>query len=322
MPDNKHKITKDPITGAETTGHIWDDDLQEFNNPLPAWWVWAFYATIIFTIVYWIIYPSWPTNFAKRGFIEGVSSITFKADSIKDGKRIIAGGEEITVPWNTRALLARQMQNDPNELKRQKMVKKVAGMALADVAKDPSSSAFVRAYGKGIFGDYCAGCHQAGGQGIIGHYPNLVDDAWLWGGDATNIEKSIRKGHIGNMPKHEGILTDAEITQAAHYVLSLSGEKTDAGFVDKGKVIFNTKGCSGCHTPAATGMAALGAPNLTDKIWTEADVPGAKTAEDKVNVVKAVISDGFSREMPAFESRLSNDEIKVLVAYIKLLSSN
>ena len=141
MSDNKHKITKDPLTGVETTGHVWDDTLQEFNNPLPTWWLWAFYATIIFSIVYWIIYPSWPTNFAKRGFIEGATSISFNADS----------GEEVTVPWNTRALLAHEMQNDPNELKRNEMVKKVASMALADVAKDPDSSAFVRAYGKGIF---------------------------------------------------------------------------------------------------------------------------------------------------------------------------
>lgn len=322
MSDNKHKITKDPITGVETTGHIWDDDLQEFNNPLPTWWVWAFYATIIFTIVYWIIYPSWPTNFAKRGFIEGATSISFKADSIKDGKKVFAGGEELTVPWNTRALLAHEMQNDPNELKRQAMVKKVAGMALADVAKDPDSSAFVRAYGKGIFGDYCAGCHQAGGQGVIGDYPNLVDDAWLWGGDPADIETTIRKGRKGNMPAHASTLTDSEQTEAAHYVLSLSGEASDSAMVEKGKGIYNAKGCSGCHTPTGVGMKALGAANLTDKIWTQANVPAAADTAAKVKAVKTVIAKGIQREMPAWESRLSDDEIKVLVAYIKLLSSD
>lgn len=319
---NKHKITKDPLTGAETTGHVWDDTLQEFNNPLPTWWLWAFYATIIFSIVYWIIYPSWPTNFAKRGFIEGSTSISFKADSIKDGKKIVAGGEEMSVPWNTRALLAHEMQNDPNELKRQAMVKKVAGMALADVAKDPDSSAFVRAYGKGIFGDYCAACHQAGGQGVRGHYPNLVDDAWLWGGDPADIETTIRKGRKGNMPAHKATLSDQQITEAANYVLSLSGEAVDTGLAASGKEIFNTKGCSGCHTPAATGMKALGSANLTDKIWTQAHVPEADAIEAKVKAVKAVISGGIQREMPSWEARLSGDEIKVLVAYLKLLSSN
>ena len=322
MSDNKHKVTKDPLTGVETTGHVWDDTLQEFNNPLPVWWLWAFYATIIFSIVYWIIYPSWPTNFAKRGFIEGSSTISFKADSIKDGKKTVAGGDEVTVPWNTRALLAHDMQNDPNEIKRQEMVKKVAGMALADVAKDPDASAFVRAYGKGIFGDYCAACHQAGGQGVRGHYPNLVDDAWLWGGDPADIEKTIRKGRKGNMPAHKAILSDQQITEAANYVLSLSGEAVDAGLAASGKEIYNTKGCSGCHTPAGTGMKALGAANLTDKIWTQAHVPEADTVEGKIKAVKAVISNGIQREMPAWESRLSDEEIKVLVAYLKLLSSD
>jgi cytochrome c oxidase cbb3-type subunit 3 len=172
----KPQITKDPITGVETTGHVWDDTLQEFNNPLPTWWLWAFYGTIIFSIVYFILYPSWPTGLVDKGFLKGTKTLTFKSDSLKDGKRIIAGGKEVTTHWNTRALLAVEMQTDPNELKRQKMVKKVAAMSIKDVAQDANTASFVRAYGKGIFGDYCAACHQAGGQGVIGHYPNLVDD--------------------------------------------------------------------------------------------------------------------------------------------------
>lgn len=320
--DKKHVVTKDPLTGVETTGHVWDDTLQEFNNPLPLWWLWAFYGTIIFSVVYFIMYPSWPTGFAERGFLEGTSSITFKGDSLKDGKKIVAGGEEVTVNWNTRALLAHDMQNDPNELKRQEMVKLVAATPLADVAADPDKSAFVRAYGKGIFGDYCAACHQAGGQGVIGHYPNLVDDAWLWGSESADIETTIRKGRIGNMPSHAAILSDSEQTDAAHYVLSLSGESADATLAENGKTIFNTKGCSGCHMPTGVGMKALGAANLTDKIWTQANVPAAADMDAKVKVVKTVISSGIQREMPAWESRLSDDEIKVLVAYLKLLSSN
>jgi len=309
---HEHKIIKDPITGVETTGHVWDDTLMEFNNPLPRWWLWAFYGTIIFSIVYWVLYPSWPTGFTERGFMSGISKVTFKNKQ----------GEDVTTNWSTRAILAHEMQNDPNELKRQEMVKKVAAMALTDVTKDPDSSAFVLAYGKGIFGDYCAACHQTGGQGVIGNYPNLVDDAWLWGGDAADIETTIRKGRKGNMPAHKASLSDEQITEAANYVLSLSGEPADAALAAKGKEIFNTKGCSGCHTPAATGMKALGSANLTDKIWTQANVPGSASPEDKVKAVKAVIAGGIQREMPAWESRLSNDEIKVLVAYLKLLSSS
>ena len=318
----KHKVTRDPITGVETTGHVWDDTLQEFNNPLPGWWLWAFYGTIVFSIVYWTLYSSFPTGFAKRGFIEGLNTVTFKGDLLKDGQKIVGGGEEHTVVWNTRALLAQEMQNDPNELKRQKMVKEVAATPLATVISDPGQSAFVLAYGKGIFGDYCAACHQSGGQGVIGHFPNLVDDAWLWGGDSADIETTIRKGRKSNMPSHSATLSEVEITEAANYVLSLSGEKVNEALAVNGKKIFNTKGCSGCHMPTAVGMKALGSANLTDKIWTQADVHGAATPEAKVAAVKTVITNGIQREMPAWESRLSNDEIKVLVAYLKLLSTN
>ena len=307
----KHEVIKDPLTGVETTGHVWDDTLMEFNNPIPGWWLWAFYGTIIFTIAYWVIYPSWPTGLSEKGFLYGTSEITYKSDA----------GEDITTHWNTRALLAHDMQNDPNELKRQEMVKTVAATPLASVIKDPQQSQFVLAYGKGIFGDYCAACHQSGGQGVVGHYPNLIDDAWLWGSDSADIELTIRKGRKGNMPAHKASMTDAEITQTANYVLSLSGESVDSAAAEHGKTLFNSKGCSGCHMPTGIGMKALGSANLTDKIWTQADVPAATDAAAKVAAVKTIISNGFKREMPAWESRLSNDEIKVLVAYIKLLSA-
>jgi cytochrome c oxidase cbb3-type subunit 3 len=307
----KHEVIKDPLTGVETTGHVWDDTLMEFNNPIPGWWLWAFYGTIVFTIAYWVMYPSWPTGLSEKGFLYGTKEISYKSDA----------GEDVSTHWNTRALLAHDMQNDPNELKRLEMVKTVAATPLASVVKDPQQSAFVLAYGKGIFGDYCAGCHQTGGQGVIGDYPNLIDDAWLWGSDSADIETTIRKGRTGNMPAHKASMSDAEITQTANYVLSLSGESVDSAAAEHGKKLFNTKGCSGCHMPTGVGMKALGAANLTDKIWTQANVPAAVDSAAKVAAVKTIISNGFKREMPAWESRLSNDEIKVLVAYIKLLSA-
>lgn len=305
-----HEKIKDPITGAETTGHVWDDNIMEFNNPLPRWWLWAFYGTVIFTLIYWVLYPSWPTNLVEGGYLKGSKTITYKSDA----------GKEITTHWNTRALLAHQMQTDKLAVRQQEMVKTVAATSFDQIASNPEKSQFVLAYGNGIFGDYCAGCHQAGGQGIIGAYPNLVDDAWLWGGDAADIETSIRKGRKGNMPAHSSSLTSTETHQVAHYVLSLSGESVDSAAAASGKDVFNTKGCSGCHMPTGVGMKALGSANLTDKIWTQANVPGAKELAAKVDAVKAVISDGIQREMPAWESRLDDDEIKLLVAYIKLLA--
>lgn len=305
-----HKKVIDPITGAETTGHVWDDTLQEFNNPLPRWWLWAFYGAFVFALVYWFLYPTWPLGFVEGGFTKGLKTITFKADS----------GEEITTHWNMRALLAKEMQTDKLELKRKEMVKTVAATPFDDIAKDPDKANFVLAYGKGIFGDYCAACHQRGGQGVIGHYPNLVDDSWLWGGDAKDIETTIRKGRKGFMPAHQNTLTPTEIDQAANYVLSLSGEKVDADKAKAGDKVFHSKDCVGCHNPKATGMKALGSANLTDKIWTMANVPGAKDTAGKLEAVKAIIRGGIKREMPTWESRLSDEEIKVLVAYIKLLA--
>lgn len=310
MSEEQKKI-KDPITGARTTGHVWDDDLQEFNNPLPRWWLWAFYATILFTIAYWILFPSWPTGLVDKGFFTGTKTVSFKSDD----------GTEQTAHWTTRARLAEQMQTNPLELKRKEMVKKIAALEFNDIASDVQNKAFVLAYGKGIFGDNCAGCHQTGGNGVIGHYPNIVDDAWLWGGDIADIQTTIIKGRKGNMPAHKATLSDAEITQVSHYALSLSQTESDAALSAKGKVIYDTKGCAGCHTPAGTGLKALGSANLTDKIWTQANVLQNNTIAANVDEIKHVVANGIKRQMPAFETRLSKDEIKVIASYVKLISA-
>ena len=303
------KVYKDPITGVETTGHVWDDTLMEFNNPLPTWWLWTFYGTIIFALVYWIMYPSFPNGLTEKGYFTGMNSVSYKNDA----------GKEVSTHWNTRALLANEMQNDPNELKRNDYLKKVAATSYEEIAKDSDKASFVRSYGKGIFGDYCAGCHQRGGQGVVGHYPNLVDDAWLWGGEVADIQTTIANGRKGNMPSFAKTLTEDERTSVANYVLSLSGTEHDKAAAAKGSVIFNGKGgCMACHTPEGTGNKMIGSANLTDHIWTQAEVA---TATDKVAAVKAVIKSGISREMPAWKSRLSEDEIKVLVAYVKLLAA-
>ena len=300
---------RDPITGVETTGHVWDDTLQEFNNPLPRWWLWAFYGTVLFTVVYWTIYPSWPIG---KSYLKGIgNTITYKTDA----------GEEVTTHWNTRALLQYEMQNGAAALAQKAQLKKVAATSYEDMAKDAEMQAFVQSFGKGIFGDYCAGCHQTGGVGIIGEYPNLSDDAWLWGGDVADIENSIKNGRIGTMPAHKGTLTEVEITDLGHYVLSLSGESKATDSAAKGKALFEGKGaCFACHTKEATGMKALGSANLADQIWTMVDVKGLESADAKLDAVKAVIANGIKRDMPAWKSRLDDTEIKVLTAYISSFS--
>jgi cytochrome c oxidase cbb3-type subunit 3 len=299
---------RDPITGVETTGHVWDDTLQEFNNPLPRWWLWAFYGTVLFTIVYWVMYPSWPIG---NSYLKGINTLTYTTDA----------GEEVTTHWNTRALLRVEMESGATAMAQKAQLKKVAAASYGDIAKDTEMQAFVQSFGKGIFGDYCAACHQTGGVGVIGEYPNLSDDAWLWGGKVAEIEASIKNGRNGTMPAHKGTLAETEINDLGNYVLSLSGESKDTASAAKGKILFEGKGaCFACHTKEATGMTALGSANLTDQIWTIADVKGLESAEDKLAAVKSVIANGVSRTMPAWKSRLDDTQIKVLTAYISSFS--
>jgi len=297
---------KDPITGVETTGHVWDETLQEFNNPLPRWWLWAFYGTVVFALIYWTIYPSWPIG---KSYMKGVfNTITYKTDA----------GEEVTTHWNTRALLQREMQSGDAAMAQKAELEKVKSMSYADIAKNADTQAFVQSFGKGIFGDYCAACHQTGGVGVIGSYPNLSDDSWLWGGTTADIENTIRHGHLGFMPSFKGTLSEEQIDETANYVLSLSGEEADSALAAKGEEIFQgqTGGCHLCHTDQGSGMKEQGSANLTDQIWTIADVKHAASKEAKLNAVKSVIKNGVQRTMPAWSSRLDDTQIKVLTAYI------
>lgn len=303
------KPVKDPLTGAETTGHVWDDNLQEFNNPLPRWWIWTFYATVIFSVVYWVVYPSWPV---ADDYTKGVGSVTYQTPE----------GEK-TTHWNMRSLFLNEMQSGEQSLKQKEYLDKVAAASQEEIANDADMSAFVRSYGKGIFGDNCAACHQTGGQGVVGLFPNLVDDDWLWGSEANRIEETIRNGRLGYMPPFKETLNNDQVTQVAHYVLSLSGEEANPELAVKGEKLFNGEetGCYYCHTSAGTGMHSQGAANLTDKVWTIANLPKAESPEAKLEAIKAVISNGVMREMPNFGERLGDKEIKVLVAYLKQMAA-
>ncbi|MBD3669892.1 MAG: cytochrome-c oxidase, cbb3-type subunit III [Gammaproteobacteria bacterium] len=290
---------------VQTTGHAWDGDLQEFNNPLPRWWVWAFYATVIFAIVYWIIYPSWPMG---GSYLKGVmNTITYENDK----------GEEVTTHWNTRALLAYDMKNSDAAVRQSEYLEKVTNASYSQIAQDPEMMAFTRSYAKGLFGDNCAACHQQGGVGVIGKYPNLVDDSWLYGGTYVNIEQSIQNGRRGNMPNFES-LSDKQKDDLSEYVLSLSGHEVNRNKAQSGAKVFQAN-CVACHGADAEGNTAIGAANLTDRIWTVADVPGASNLEAKKVAIKQVINNGISRHMPAWSGRLSGDEIKLLTVYVHSL---
>jgi len=289
---------------VHTTGHAWDGDLQEYNNPLPAWWVYTFYATVIFAIVYWTIYPSWPFG---KGWIGGMSNITY----------VNSAGETKTHSWNTRALLLADLNQAAAAQK--PYFDKVAAMSYEQIAKDPDMNGFILSAGKALFADNCAPCHQAGGQGKVGFFPNLTDDDWLYGGAFDKIHETLMDGRRGHMPAFNEVLAGEQIDQLANYVAKQSGIGHDAAKAAAGDALFHseTAACYYCHGADAKGRKDVGAPNLTDNIWLWADVPAAEGDAGKVAAIRGVIGNGLNKGvMPAWAGRLSPEQIKVLTVYV------
>lgn len=286
---------------VQTTGHAWDGDLQEFNNPLPNWWLWAFYATVVFAIIYWILYPTLPIG---DTYTKGVmNDITYTTED----------GKTVTTHWNTRALFEKEMQEAREA--QAKYIEQLSQASYQEIQADPELSGFAFSKAKVLFADNCAACHQTGGNGVMGKYPNLIDDAWLWGGSFEQIEQTIRGGRQGNMPAFKGQLSQEKISNVAAYVLSLSGHDMNTEEVKRGKQIFNTN-CTVCHGENAKGKTVMGSANLTDSIWTIVDIPGADSNEAKKEAVMQLVRNGKSRKMPAWEERLSDTEIKILTFYV------
>jgi cytochrome c oxidase cbb3-type subunit 3 len=289
---------------AQTTGHAWDGDLEEYNNPLPTWWVYTFYATVVFAIVYWTIYPSWPFG---KGWIGGMSTITY----------VNSDGETKTHSWNTRALYLEDMNRAAAAQK--PYFDKISAMSYEQIAKDPEMSGFILSAGKSLFADNCAPCHQAGGQGMTSFFPNLTDDDWLYGGLYGTIHETITKGRRGYMPAFSEVLAGEQIDQLANYVASLSGIGHDTAKAAAGNVLFHGEAaaCYVCHGGDAKGRKELGAPNLTDSIWLWANVPATAGNEGKVAAIRGVIANGLNKGvMPAWAGRLSPEQIKVLTVYV------
>ncbi len=286
---------------VQTTGHAWDGDLQEFNNPLPSWWLWAFYATVIFSIVYWVLYPTWPVG---KSYTKGVGNdITYTT----------VDGKEVTTHWNTRALLQKDLAEARKD--QAKYIEQLQTASYSEIAKDEEKSAFAYSMAKVLFADNCAACHQAGGNGVIGPYPNLLDDAWLWGGTYEQIEQTIKNGRNGNMPAFKAQLSAAQIDNVAEYILSLSGHEVNAEKAAQGESVFSSN-CAVCHGQDAKGQVLMGSANLTDSIWTIANVPAATALEGKKAALTNIINHGKSRQMPAWNNRLTDTEIKILTFYV------
>ena len=301
-------MSQDKAKSVTTTGHVWDETLQELTNPLPMWWIWTFYLTIIFSIIYWVMYPAWPIG---QSYTKGVgNTITYTAKTV-DGKEV-----QKTTHWNMRSKLMAEMNVHNAEQK--KWFDKVAAMPYEEVSKNADLMSFVNSAGGTLFKDNCAPCHQAGGVGKMGFSPNLVDDVWIYGGTYEKIQETITLGRNGMMPAFKGVLPDDKIKLVANYVLSLSGEPHDAEAAKAGDAIFHGEGgCHVCHGADAKGNPALGSANLTDKNWLWANVPGQSTAEGKLAEVTKVVTGGMSRgKMPTWGGRLKPEQIKVLTLYV------
>ena len=304
-PTSKSNAQKKPA--VQTTGHAWDGDIQEFNNPLPTWWVWSFYASIVFAIVYWVLYPAWPVG---HDYTKGV---------MNDIEYTNASGEKVKTHWNTRSLHEKELLEAKQQ--QQKFIDQLASSSIEDIAKDAEKSRFAYSMAKVLFADNCAACHQAGGAGVVGSYPNLADDDWLWGGSFAQIQTSIKDGRKGYMPSFKEGLTTEQLNDVAEYVLSLSKHKTDKAQTSRGKTIFNGQegGCHYCHTKEGTGMLSVGSANLTDSVWTLTAISESEKKAVNKQKILSIIANGVHRDMPAWKDRLTDTQIKILSFYVHQL---
>ena len=287
MSDHHKKI--DEATGVEATGHVWDGVLQELNKPLPRWWLYTFYASILWSIGYWIVYPAWPVG---NDYTKGIWGYSQRAAVMEQVKEARAGQAEY------RTALEKS--------------------TFADISSNADLQRFATSYGASIFATNCAPCHGRGAQGFKG-YPNLNDDDWLWGGKIEDIEKTIAHGirsdaaetRTSMMPRFglDKILETAQIDDTAEYVLSLSGQSKDAAAAERGGKIFAEQ-CVACHGEKGTGNQELGAPNLSAGIWL--------FGSGKEDVVQSIVT-GRGGKMPAWNTRLDPATVKSVAIYVHSL---
>lgn len=279
----------DAVTGVETTGHVWDGDIKELNKPLPKWWLYVLYASIVWSIGYWILYPAWPLAQSYTQGVLGYSQRTEVAQDIAAAKASQAG-----------------------------LVEAIAAKSATEIEQSPDLMEFVLRGGAAQFANNCAPCHGKGAQGFKG-YPNLNDDDWLWGGTLADIEKSIRfgirgghaEGHDSAMPRFgiDQILSNAQISDVSEYVLSLSAASGDAAAAGRGNAIFAEQ-CVACHGAEGKGTMEMGAPNLADAIW----LFGGRKQD-----IEETVRTGRSGVMPAWDGKLDPVTIKMLAIYVHSL---
>ncbi|MDX9766842.1 MAG: cytochrome-c oxidase, cbb3-type subunit III [Ectothiorhodospiraceae bacterium] len=261
--------------GAEME-HVWDGDLRDYNNPLPRWWLWMFYGTIVFALGYLTLFPG-------LGRFEGWLGWTQENQWEREVQRAEAQYGPI-----------------------------YANYAKQDVAALAANPEAVKT-GRRLFLNYCATCHGSDARGARG-FPNLTDGEWQWGGEPDTIKQTVLHGRQAIMPVRglTGTLTDAEVDEVVHHVLSLSGRDADAGKAAAGQALFMAQ-CMACHGPEGKGNPMLGAPDLTNDIWLYGG---------GVEDIRKTISQGRQGLMPNFSDFLGEERVHLLAAYVYSLSQH
>lgn len=282
------QVTKKPGAQVETTGHSWDG-IEEYNNPMPRWWVWTFYACIVWAVGYMIAYPAWPLI---NGATPGVLGASTRADVAAEIERFDAANAEIKA--------------------------QLIAAPLTSIPADQTLMAYAEPAGGAVFRTYCAQCHGSGAAGVEGKgYPSLLDDDWLWGGTIEDIHLTITHGirnttdpdaRYSEMPKFgvDELLEPAQIDAVVEHVLAISGQEHDATLAAEGATVF-ADNCAACHMEAGEGDRTQGAPALNDAIW----LYGGSREKIKETVTYARFG-----VMPAWAGRLTEDEIRAVAAYV------
>lgn len=274
---------------VETTGHSWDG-IEEYNNPLPRWWLWTFYATIVWGVLYTIAYPAWPLISKATPGLLGYSTRAEVAETIATFDAMNAPVEE-----------------------------KLVAADLTAISADAELNNYATNAGAAVFQTWCAQCHGSGAAGVqASGYPNLLDDDWLWGGDIEAIHYTVSHGirneqdpdaRYSEMPAFGEILEEEEIAQVVQYVRSLSNQDHDASLAGLGATVF-ADNCAACHMEDGTGDREQGAPNLTDAIWLYGGSEEAIT--HTVNFARFGV-------MPNWSARLSEADIRAVATYVHSL---
>jgi len=268
----KTNVTYEADGSVADTGHVWDGDLRELNNPLPRWWMWMFVLSCVFAIVYLVLYPG-------MGTYEG--SLGYTTRNAHESS-VVQANEQL------KPVYAKYMSMDAKQ-----------------VAADPAA----REMGQRLFLNHCTQCHGSD-AGCSKGFPNLADTDWLYGGDTQDIKQTLIAGRAGVMPAFAH-LESAQVSDVANYVRSLSGLAADQIKVGRGAEVYKSN-CAACHGAEGKGMAAMGAPNLTDKVW----LYGGSEA----TIIETVLK-GRNGMMPAHETILTPEKIHLLTAYVWGLSN-